>query len=97
LLRAAETLTENESTKLHDAMRTADPSGGLEKCWQGREMLRGLLALAGTDPDRSLIWRRLTPGANQNPTSLLTLKSRFHSRQGYEWTARQHDARPFCR
>jgi transposase len=23
-------------------------------------MLRGLLALAGTDPDRSLIWRRLT-------------------------------------
>ena len=30
------------------------PSGGLEKCWQGKEMLRHLLALAGTDPDRNL-------------------------------------------
>jgi transposase len=60
LLRAAESLTEQESVKLHDAMRAADPSGGLEKCWQGKEMLRQLLGLAGTDPDRSLIWRHLT-------------------------------------
>jgi len=51
----AETLTDEESAKLHDAMRAADPSGGLEKCWQGEEMLRPLLALPGTDPDRSLI------------------------------------------
>jgi transposase len=62
LLRAAESLTEEESAKLHDAMRVADPSGGLEKCWQGKEMLRQLLGLAGTDgpepdlgaPDRLL-------------------------------------------
>ena len=48
--------------KLHDAMRAADPSGGLEKCWQGkeRERLPRLLALAGTEPDRNLIWTRLT-------------------------------------
>ena len=45
---------------MHDAMRVADPSGGLEKCWQGKEMLRRLLALAGTNPDRSLIWNQLT-------------------------------------
>jgi len=46
---------------MHDAMRTADPSGGLEKCWQAKELLRGLLRLARTGgPDRSLIWQRLT-------------------------------------
>ena len=45
---------------MHDAMRRADPSGGLEKCWQGKEMLRKLLSLAGTDPDRNLIWNKLT-------------------------------------
>jgi transposase len=60
LLRAGETLTDDEATKMHDAMRVADPSGGLEKCWQGKEMLRQLLALAGTDPDRSRIWNQLT-------------------------------------
>jgi transposase len=60
LLRAGESLTDDESTKMHDAMRVADPSGGLEKCWQGKEMLRRLLTLAGTDPDRSKIWNRLT-------------------------------------
>ena len=60
LLRAAETLTDNEAAKMHDAMRLADPAGGLEKCWQGKEKLRRLLALAGTDPDRDLIWNRLT-------------------------------------
>lgn len=60
LLRAGETLTTDEATKMHDAMRTADPSGGLEKCWQGKEMLRALLALAGTDPDRNRIWNQLT-------------------------------------
>ena len=60
LLRAAESLTEEESAKLHDAMRDADPTGGLERCWQGKEMLRRLLALAGTDPDRNLIWNRLS-------------------------------------
>ncbi len=60
LLRAAETLTDDEAAKMHDAMRRADPTGGLEKCWAGKEMLRRLLALAGTDPDRNLIWNRLT-------------------------------------
>ena len=60
MVRAAETLTDEESAKLHDAMRAADPSGGLEKCWQGKEMLRWLLALAGTEPDRNPIWTRLT-------------------------------------
>jgi transposase len=60
LLRAGETLTDDEAAKMHDAMRVADPSGGLEKCWQGKEMLRQLLALAGTDPDRSRIWNQLT-------------------------------------
>ena len=46
---------------MHAAMRTADPSGGLEKCWQAKELLRGLLRLARTGgPDRSLIWQRLT-------------------------------------
>jgi len=46
---------------MRDAMRTADPSGGLEKCWQAKELLRGLLRLARTGgPDRSLIWQRLT-------------------------------------
>jgi transposase len=60
LLRAGETLTDDEATKMHHAMRAADPSGGLEKCWQGKEMLRQLLALAGTDPDRSKIWNQLT-------------------------------------
>ena len=60
LLRAGESLTAEESAKMHAAMRVADPSGGLEKCWQGKEKLRSLLALAGTGPDRSLIWKRLT-------------------------------------
>ena len=60
LLRAGETLTHDEATKMHDAMRSADPSGGLEKCWQGKEMLRQLLALAGSNPDRSTIWNQLT-------------------------------------
>ena len=64
MVRAAETLSDEESAKLHDAMHdamhAADPSGGLEKCWQGMEMLRRLLAFAGTDPDRNLIWNTLT-------------------------------------
>ena len=60
LLRAGETLTDDEAKKMHDAMRVADPSGGLEKCWQGKEMLRQLLALAGSDPDRNRIWNQLT-------------------------------------
>jgi transposase len=60
LLRAAETLTADENTRMHHAMRSADPSGGLEKCWQGKEMLRRLLALAGKNPDRNLIWNTLT-------------------------------------
>ena len=49
-------------------MRAADPSGGLEKCWQGKELLRQLLGLAGTDPDRSLIWRRLSDSTRTAPT-----------------------------
>ena len=60
LLRAGETLTDDEAAKMHEAMRTADPSGGLEKCWQGKEMLRRLLALAGSNPDRNRIWNQLT-------------------------------------
>ena len=64
MVRAAETLTDEESAKLHDAMHdamhAADPSGGLEKCWQRMEMLRRLLALAVTEPDRNLVWTRLT-------------------------------------
>jgi hypothetical protein len=60
LLRAAGSLTDEEAAKMHASMRAAHPSGGLEKCWQGKEMLRALLALAGTDPDRSLIWNRPT-------------------------------------
>ena len=59
LLRAGENFTDDEAAKMHDAMRVADPSGGLEKCWQGKEMLRQLLSLAGTDPDRSRIWNQL--------------------------------------
>jgi hypothetical protein len=60
MVRAAETLTDEESAKLHDVMRAADPSGWLEKCWQGKEILWRLLTLAGTEPDRNLIWTRLT-------------------------------------
>ena len=41
-------------------MRRGDPTGGLEKCWQGKEMLRDLLKLAGTTPDRGRIWNALT-------------------------------------
>jgi hypothetical protein len=40
-------------------MARADPSGGLEKCWRGKELLRVLLALAGTEPDRTRIWNAL--------------------------------------
>ena len=36
LLRAGETLTAEETAKMHDAMRTADPSGGLEKLLAGK-------------------------------------------------------------
>ena len=60
LLRAAETLTDDELTKVQEAMRRADPSGGLEKCWQGKELLRKLLKLAGTNPDRGRIFNALT-------------------------------------
>ena len=46
---------------MHDAMGIADPSGGLEKCWQAKELLRNPLTLARSGgPDRSLIWQRLT-------------------------------------
>jgi hypothetical protein len=56
LLRAGETLTAEEATKMHDAMRTADPSGGLEKCWQAKELLRkparvGPRRRTGSQPD----------------------------------------------
>jgi hypothetical protein len=59
LLRAAEALTDTETAKLREAMTRADPTGGLEKCWRGKELLRDLLALAGTDPDRTRIWNAL--------------------------------------
>ena len=60
LLRAAESLTDDELAKVQEAMRRADPSGGLEKCWQGKELLRKLLKLAGTNPDRGRIFNALT-------------------------------------
>jgi transposase len=60
LLRAAETLTAEEAATMHRAMATADPTGGLEKCWRAKELLRQVLALAGTGVDRTLIWNRLT-------------------------------------
>ena len=60
LLRAAESLTDDELAKVREAMRRADPSGGLEKCWQGKELLRKLLKLAGTNPDRGRIFNALT-------------------------------------
>jgi transposase len=60
LLRAVETLTPDELAKVREAMRRADPSGGLEKCWQGKELLRKLLKLAGTNPDRGQIFNALT-------------------------------------
>ena len=60
LQRAAESLTDDELAKVQDAMRRADPSGGLEKCWQGKELLRKLLKLAGTNPDRGRIFNALT-------------------------------------
>jgi transposase len=60
LLRAVESLTDDELAKVQDAMRRADPSGGLEKCWQGKELLRKLLKLAGTNPDRGRIFNALT-------------------------------------
>jgi len=33
LLRAAESLTDAERVRMHLAMKTADPTGGLHKCW----------------------------------------------------------------
>ena len=60
LLRAGETLTDTERVKMHQAMKAADPTGGLRKCWQAKELLRHLLKLAGTDPDWALVWQRLT-------------------------------------
>ena len=41
-------------------MRRADPTGGREKCWQGKGLLRDLLKLAGTRPDLGRIWNALT-------------------------------------
>lgn len=45
---------------MRSAIRRADPTGGLEKCWQGKEMLRDLLNMAGAVPDRGRIWNALT-------------------------------------
>ena len=45
---------------MHHAMKTADPTGGLQKCWQAKELLRHLLKLAGTDRDWAQVWRWLT-------------------------------------
>jgi transposase len=60
LLRARESLTDAEWVKMHQAMKTADPTGGLQKCWRAKELLRHLLKLAGTEPDWALVWQRLT-------------------------------------
>ncbi|AZI57433.1 hypothetical protein EH165_03915 [Nakamurella antarctica] len=59
LLRAAKNLTEDELTKMLTAIRAADPTGGLEKCWQAKEKLRSVLSLAGTNPGRSQVWNLL--------------------------------------
>jgi transposase len=40
-------------------MTKADPSSGLEKCRRGKELLRKLLAMAGTHPDRTRTWNAL--------------------------------------
>ena len=60
LLRAGETLTAAERVKMFQAMKTADPTGGLHNCWRAKEMLRHLLKLAGTEPDWAQVWQRLT-------------------------------------
>src|SRR4051794_17921502 len=36
LLRAGKALTDDQASKMHDAMRVADPSGGLEKLLAGK-------------------------------------------------------------
>ena len=56
MVRAAETLSDEESAKVHDAMHAADPSGGLEKCWQGKEMLPAATRTGrhGTGPEPDL-------------------------------------------
>jgi len=46
--------------KCTKGMKTADPTGGLQKCWKAKELLRHLLKLAGTDPDWALVWQRRT-------------------------------------
>ena len=38
MLRTGEPFTADEAAKLHDAMQHADPSGGLENCWQERNV-----------------------------------------------------------
>jgi len=40
---------------MHRAMKTTDPTGCLQTCWQATELLRHLLKLAGTDPDWALV------------------------------------------
>lgn len=60
LLRASETLTVKERAAMFTAMRAADPTGGIEKCWTAKELLRQLLQQSGPRADRSRIWQMLT-------------------------------------
>jgi len=60
LLRAAETSPRTSWPRCRKQVRRADPSGDLEKCWKGKELLRTLLKLAGTNPDRGRIVNALT-------------------------------------
>ena len=45
---------------MFQAMKAADPAGGLRKSWQAEELLLHLLKLAGTEPAWALLWQRLT-------------------------------------
>jgi len=54
---------------VQDAMRRADPSGGLEKCWQGKELVRKLLKLASTNPDHGQIFNVLVPAPSDGKVS----------------------------
>ena len=45
---------------MFQAMKVADPTGGLRNCWRAEELLRHLLKLAGTEPDWAQVWQRLT-------------------------------------
>jgi hypothetical protein len=102
LLRDAETLTADERARLHDALRRADPSGGLEKRRQAKELLGDLLGprthrWTGSEPDLAATdgllhaLRRLrdrpTPPAGPDRERLATLR---HRRPDHRHQQRPH-------